>query len=60
MVKVSQTYMERFAVPFLGNIEKQREIIGIVNATLDAASAVRKLQSDARNQISKLAETIWG
>jgi len=60
MVKVSQPYMAQFQVPFLGNIDKQRDIISSAHASRDALLAIVKIREDAENQINRIIESIWG
>jgi restriction endonuclease S subunit len=59
MVKVSQKYMEEFCVPYIGNIDKQREIISSDRATLEALSSIEKLMKDAEGQIFRITDAIW-
>ncbi len=59
MVKVSQDYMAGFAVPFMGEIAKQLEIISQLkkhNETLELLTSLKKISNQ---HISELISKIW-
>ena len=59
MVKVSQDYMRNFKVPYMGDIDKQREIIEKFDRQTQALSNLVSLKKDAERKINTILAIIW-
>jgi len=59
MVKVSQKYMKRFQVPFMGNKQKQREIVAELDKQMVALEGVKQLAENSKNEVERILEEMW-
>jgi len=59
MVKVSQSYMKEFKVPYLGNIQKQLEIINSFNDEIRALESISFFKKKYEKALSNLLKSIW-
>ena len=59
MVKVSQGYMKSFKVPYMENIEKQKQIITNFKSSLELISKLEKIKSEAFQEIDSIINNIW-
>lgn len=60
MVKVSQSYMGNFLVPYMGDIAAQEVVVAATSQKLDAVAAIDRIHADAQEQIQKIYEEMWG
>lgn len=60
MVKVSQNYMKSFLIPYLGNLNKQQEIVAKLDKEMEALEGVRVLRQEAERRIEKIIAEVWG
>jgi len=60
MVKVSQPYMKKLPVPYMGEIASQEAIIESTRRTFDALAAIDHLRSHASQQVKRILDEIWG
>lgn len=60
MIKVSQDYMKEFLVPYLGEIETQRQIVEKLDRQMQALEGVRLLKSEAQKRIEEILAGVWG
>jgi type I restriction-modification system DNA methylase subunit len=60
MVKVSQSYMMDFKVPFLNNISLQRQILAELDSQIQILEGLRKMKSKAEKKIGRILGDVWG
>jgi len=60
MVKVSQDYMMDFKVPFLNNIDLQRQIIFELDSHMQILGGLRKMKTEAQRKINQVLADVWG
>lgn len=60
MIKVSQEYMKKFPVPYLGKIEMQREIIEQHAKEVEALEKIQFLKTQAQQRIQQILSEVWG
>ena len=60
MVKVSQSYMMNFKVPYLNNIDRQRQIVSEFETQMQVLSSLRTLKSATEKKIGKILADLWG
>ncbi len=60
MVKVSQGYMMDFKVPFLNNIDLQRQIVKELDSQMQILEGLRQMKAEAEIKISKILADVWG
>ena len=60
MVKVSQSYMMNFKVPFLNDINSQYKIIAELNSQIQIIKGLQKMQDDAKSKIKQILSEVWG
>lgn len=60
MVKVSQSYMMDFKVPFLNNISYQRKIISELDSQMQILEGLRKMKTEAQKKINQILADVWG
>jgi type I restriction-modification system DNA methylase subunit/restriction endonuclease S subunit len=60
MIKVSADYMKLFPVPYIGDLETQRQIVEKLDKQMQALEGVRLLKSEAEKQIEAILAKVWG
>lgn len=60
MIKVSQDCMKEFLVPYLGELETQRQIVEKLDRQMQALEGVRLLKEEAGKRIEEILEQVWG
>ena len=60
MVKVSQDYMKEFKVPFIGDLNMQRQIISELDSQMQISEGLRKMKSEAEKKINQILKEVWG
>ena len=60
MVKVSQGYMSNFKVPYLNDIETQRQIVSELDAQMQILEGLRKMKTEAEKKINQILSDVWG
>jgi restriction endonuclease S subunit len=60
MIKVSSDYMRKFPIPYLGNIDTQRQIVEKLDRQMKALEGVRMLKAEAQKRIEEILAGVWG
>ncbi|MBF0377509.1 MAG: hypothetical protein HQK72_08485 [Desulfamplus sp.] len=60
MVKVSQSYMMSFNVPYLNDIDTQLKIVAELDAQMQILEGLRKMKAQAERRIEKILADVWG
>jgi type I restriction-modification system DNA methylase subunit/restriction endonuclease S subunit len=60
MIKVSADYMKGFPVPYIGDLNSQRQIVEKNNQWMQALEGVRGLKAQAEKRIEEMLAEVWG